>query len=150
MKGYQFGSRFGRVAAAATLAVALFGVGSCSLGTEPDSKPTSAKVNIEGTFPNPLTLVTSIDFYEQLNTETGVLTPILITSDTVLITSPYEDTIAMGALGSVYVELYQPEVETATVHMKVSLDNGEGYEQNATLADKAQLIYYFVFTNYSF
>ena len=95
-------------------------------------------------------LILSTDFFEQLNTSSGVYTPILISSDTVLVTPPYNKTVNIAALGSIYVELYQPEVATATVHMKVDLDNGEGYEQNATLSDKAQLIYYFIFTNYSF
>ena len=107
-------------------------------------------INITGTTPNPLKLIISTDFFEQLNTGTGAYTPILVTSDTVLITPPYNNTLNISATGSIYVELYQPEVETATVNMKVDLDNGEGFEQNATLSDKAQLIYYFVFTNYTF
>jgi len=58
-------------------------------------------------------------------------------------------TVSLAPFGSIYVELYQPEVGTATVHMKVDLDNGEGYEQNATLSDRAKLIYYFVFTSFT-
>ena len=149
MTRYRFGFPSRRTAAAA-LACSLIVAGACSLGTSPDNKPTSAVINIEGTTPNPLKLILSTDFFEQLNTSSGVYTPILISSDTVLVTPPYNKTVNIAALGSIYVELYQPEVATATVHMKVDLDNGEGYEQNATLSDKAQLIYYFIFTNYSF
>ena len=150
MTRYRFEFHFGRAATAAALAFALMTGGACSLTSSPDSKPTTAEITIEGTTPNPLKLITSTDFFEQLNTDTGVLTPILVTSDTVLVTPPYNKTLSLGAFASVYVELLQPEVETATVYMKVDLDNGEGYEQNATLADGAQLIYYFVFTTYSY
>lgn len=147
---YRFGFLSKRVATAAALALTLMVVGACSLSTSADNQPTSAVINITGTTPNPLKLIISTDFFEQLNTGTGAYTPILVTSDTVLITPPYNNTVNISATGSIYVELYQPEVEAATVNMKVDLDNGEGFEQNATLSDKAQLIYYFVFTSYTF
>jgi hypothetical protein len=111
--------------------------------------PTSAVINIDGTTPNPLTLIVSTDFYEQVNLSTGQYTPILVTADTVPLTPPYNRTVDISALGNIYVEVYQPEVATASVHMKVDLNNGQGYDQSATMSDKAQLIYYFVFRNYS-
>ena len=120
----------------------------CSLRTGPTDKPTTAEVRVEGTTPNELLLITSTDFFEQLNTATMERIPVLITSDTVSITLPYAATIDMGPLSSVYVELYQPEVETASVRMRVDLDNGEGYDQSATLSDKAALIYYFLFDEF--
>lgn len=149
MTRFRFGFPSRRTAAAVTLTLSLVGAGACSLSTAPDTKPTEATILIEGTSPNALKLITSTNFYEQLNTGTGVYTPILVSSDTVLITPPYSNTLNIASTGSIYVELYQPAVETATVRMKVDLDNGEGYEQNATLADRAQLIYYFVFTGYT-
>ena len=147
---YPFALDWKGAATAATLTLSAVIAGACSFGTSPDNVPTSAVIDIQGSTPNPLELIVSTDFYEQLNTSTGERKPVLVTSDTVLITPPYHDTVDIAALGSVYVELYQPEVATASVHMMVDLDNGQHYEQNATLADKAQLIYYFVFTDYSF
>ena len=150
MKRYRFGSSPKRATVAGALAFSLMVAGACSLSTAPDEKPTKAVIEIDGSSPNPLKLIISTDFYEQFNTSTGAYTPILVSSDTVLITPPYDKTVAIGYSGSIYVELLQPELATATVHMKVDLDNGEGYEQNATLSDRAQLIYYFVFTSYTF
>jgi len=147
MTRYRFEFLFRRAATAA-LTLSLMVAGACSLNTASGDMPTSAEINIEGSTPNPLQLIVSTDFFEQLNTGTGERRPILITSDTVLITLPYSRAVDIGLFGSVYVELYQPALETATVNMKVDLDNGEGYEQNATLADGAQLIYYFVFTEF--
>jgi hypothetical protein len=120
----------------------------CSFSSGPDNKPSTAEIRIEGTSPNTLKLITSTDFYEQLNTGTGEYTPILVTSDTLEIELPYNATMGMGPLSSIYVELLQPEVATASVRMRVDLDNGEGYDQSATLADQAALIYYFIFTEY--
>ncbi len=146
-------SRFEFVVRRATVMVTfsfvLIMTGACSFNTAPDNKPASAKIAIEGTTPNPLTLILSSNFFEQINLSTGQRTPVLITSDTVSLTLPYSKTLDISAFGSVYVEVYQPEVATATVHMKVDLDTGPGYDQNATLADKAQLIYYYVFSDYS-
>lgn len=123
-------------------------VAGCSFSSGPDSKPSTAEIRIEGTSPNTLKLITSTDFYEQLNTGTGEYTPILVTSDTLEIELPYNATMGMGPLASIYVELLQPEVATASVRMRVDLDNGEGYDQSATLSDRAALIYYFIFTEY--
>lgn len=151
MTRYRFRFVFKRAATAAGLTLSLIVAGACSSNEGPDSKATRAEITIEGTTPNPLKLITSTDFYEQLNVDTGEYKAILITSDTVLVTTlPHTQTVDIGVFGSVYVELYQPEVGTATVHMKVDLDNGERYEQNATMADGAQLIYYFVYTAYSY
>jgi hypothetical protein len=144
---FEFGFR--RTATAVALVSSLAVAGACSLSTTPDP-PTSAEIDVEGTSPNPLKLIVSQDFFEQLNTSTGARTPVLVTSDTVLITPPYHNTVNLSALGSIYVELYQPELGTATVHMTVDLDNGERYEQNATMSDKAQLIYYFIYSNYAY
>jgi hypothetical protein len=150
MTRYRFEFPLKRVATVAALASSLIVAGACSLGTTPGNQPTRAEITIDGTTPNPLKLIISTDFFEQLNTSSGALTPILVKSDTVLITPPYSNTVDISTFGSIYVELLQPEVETASVHMKVDLDNGEGYEQNATLADRAQLIYYYIFTQYSY
>lgn len=120
----------------------------CSLGSAPDERPTRAEIRVEGTSPNPLKLITSIDFFEQFNTTTLEYTPVLVSSDTIEINLPYSTTVNLGTGGSVYAELLQPEAATASVRFRVDLDNGEGYDQSATLSDMAALIYYFVFTEF--
>lgn len=107
-------------------------------------------ISTEGSAPNALKLIISTDFFEQFNTSTREYIPVLVTSDTVEVSLPYNRTVNLGPLASVYVELLQPQVETATVRMRVDLDNGEGYDQRATLSNRASLIYYFVFTEYVF
>ena len=150
MTRYRFGFFSARTAAAVATAVALVSTGACFLGTSPDNKPSSAVVDIQGSTPNPLLLVLSSDFVEQLNTGTGEYTATLRSSDTTFITPPYHQAVDISATGNIYVELYQPEVAEATVTMKVDIDNGQGYDRSATLADKAKLVYYFTFTNYTF
>jgi hypothetical protein len=48
------------------------------------------------------------------------------------------------------VELRNFEVAAATVHLRVELDNGEGDDRTATLSDNAALVYYFIYTDYSY
>ena len=145
MKRYRLGFTFRRAARGGSLLVLLGIAAGCSLGSGPDDKPTSARIRVEGTSPNALKLITSTQFYEQFNTGTQEYIPVLLKSDTVEIQLPYDATMSTGAQFSIYVELLQPEVATATVRMRVDLDNGEGYNQNATLADRAALIYYYIY-----
>jgi hypothetical protein len=46
----------------------------------------------------------------------------------------------------VYVELLYVPTSTASVTLRVNLDNGESFEQAATMSDDAQLIYYWVWS----
>lgn len=145
MNRHPFGPRTRRVAGGGALLAALLLTGACDLTTGPDDQPTRAEITIEGTSPNPLKLITSLDFVETFNRTTLQYGAVLNKSDTVEITLPYSGTVQIGDLGSVYVELFQPQVPTASVRMRVNLDNGESYDQNATLSDKASLIYYFAY-----
>jgi hypothetical protein len=124
-------------------------VSACSLGTEAGERPTSARVRVEGTSPHQLLLITTDDLYEQYNPLSGEVTPVPVNADTTLITLPFDKTLNIGRTGSVYVELRNTEVATASVRLRVELDNGEGDDRTATLSDNAALIYYFMFTDYS-
>ena len=119
-------------------------VAGCGLDAGPDEKATQAEIRVEGEAPNPLLLITSRDFIEQFNTETLQYGALLLESDTLEVTLPFSATVPLDAFGSIYVELHQPAETTASVHIWVDLDNGEGYEQQATLTDRASLIYYFI------
>jgi hypothetical protein len=130
--------------------LALLIVSACSLGTDADDMPTSVRVRVEGTSPHQLTLITAKDLYEQYNLGTGEVNPVTVTSDTVLISLPFDQTMDISSTGSIYVELRNYEVAAATVRLRVELDNGEGNDRTATLSDNAALVYYFIYTDYSF
>lgn len=118
----------------------------CSLTGGPDDKPSEARVRVEGSSPHPLSLIVATNFYEQLNLETGARSVVLVSSDTSEISLPHDRAVDLGETGSVYVELLNPLVATATVRMRVDLDSGQNpYDQSATLSDRASLIYYFLF-----
>lgn len=145
MKRPQFRSGLGRALGGTAVVAMVFVIGACDLTQGPKDLPTFAEISIEGTSPNPLKLITSTNFAETLDPTTFQYGAILIESDTVEITPPFNGTVTLTDLGSVYVELFQPLEATASVRMRVNLDNGESYDQQATLADKASLIYYFAF-----
>ena len=140
----------GSSGARAVAALALFVLSACSLTTEADETPRTARVRIEGTSPHPLMLITSKDLFEQQNPLTGAVNPVLNVADTLKITLPYDATLDISSTGSVYVELRNLLVPTASVHMRVDLDNGQGYDQRATLSDDAALIYYYIFNDWSY
>ncbi len=115
---------------------------ACSLGTGLDDMPSSARVRVEGSAPEELRLITSIDFIEQINLETGAQSVLLLESDTAVIDLPFDATLDVRETGSVYVELLYRPKSTASVTLQVELDTGERFEQAATMSDGAQLIYY--------
>ncbi|MDP2958170.1 MAG: hypothetical protein Q8N53_17210 [Longimicrobiales bacterium] len=112
-------------------------------------KAGSARVRVEGTSPHALTLIIATDFHEQFNPLTNETTAIPNRADTTLITLPYDRTVDLKNFGSVYVELRNYKVPVASVRMRVDLDNGEEYDQEATLSDNAALIYYYLFSDFS-
>ena len=148
MIGIVLGFRFRRAAMGAALLASSALAAGCDLSAAPDDKPTEALIRIEGSSPNPLKLITSTDFTEQFNTSSTEYTAVLFRSDTAEISLPYNATVNLGAPASVYVQLLQPGKGTASVRMRVELDNGEGYDRSANLTDNASLIYWFLFTNY--
>ena len=117
---------------------------ACDLGTSIDDMPTSARVRVDGSAPEELRLISSIDFIEQLNLETGARSVLLLESDTMVIDLPFDETIDVRQTGSVYVELLYTPSSLASVNLRVELDNGERFEQAATMSYGAQLIYYWV------
>ena len=139
-------SRLTRFVSAGLLSAVL--AAGCGLDAGPDEKATRAEIRIEGEAPNPLLLVTSLDFIEQFNASTLQYGALLVESDTLEIALPFNATVPLDAFGSIYVELHQPAETTASVHMWVDLDNGEGFERLATLTDRASLIYYFIYSGF--
>ncbi len=126
------------------LCAALLGAGACSSGTSPDQKPTTARIQVTGTAPAPLRLVTSTDFYETI--QDGAVVQVVRTADTTVIALPYDEVLPLSSLGSVVVSLTNPAPEPAQVELRVTLDSGqEPYRQAATLSLGGTLRYVFVF-----
>ncbi|MBM4372799.1 MAG: hypothetical protein FJ098_14190 [Deltaproteobacteria bacterium] len=105
---------------------------------------------MEGTSPHQLTLITTKELYEQYNPLTGEVNPVPVDADTALITLPFDRTLDIASTGSVYVELRNYQVATASVRLRVELDNGQGDDRTATLSDNAALVYYYLFSDYSY
>ncbi len=140
-----------RCAARSTVgALALWIVSACSLGTDTVDRATSVRVQVQGTSPHPLILVTAKDLYEQYNLDTNERYAVTVSADTVLITLPYDQTVDISSTGGIYVEVRTQEADTATVRLRVELDNGQGSDRTATLLEDAALVYYFIFNDLSY
>jgi hypothetical protein len=135
--------------ALAVVSAATLSVSGC-LTSSPDNKPTVAHITVDGTAPSPLQLVISTDFYETQDLDTGEISQIFNTADTLDITLPHDRTVDLADFGSIVVRLKNPVVATASVRMQISLDNGKGYDQSATLSDGAELVYVYVFNELVF
>jgi hypothetical protein len=129
--------------ALALAAVAALGATACTTG--PTERPTVADITVEGTAPVPLELVVSTDFTETQDPSTGEIIQHLNAADTFDIELPHERTVSLAARGDVVVRLKNPVVEAASVRLRITLDNGQGYDQSATLSDGAELVYIYVF-----
>jgi hypothetical protein len=125
-------------------------VAACSSNSGPDERATTARVRVDGTSPHPLVLVTAREFYEDIDPVSGQVIVVLDQPDTVQVTPPYDATVDLGTTGSVYVELRNLLVPTASIRLRVELDNGETFDRTATLSDDAALIYYFALRERSF
>ncbi len=119
---------------------------ACSTGLDADDVPTTARVRVDGAAPDELTLVVSTNFFEQINLETLERSAVLQEADTLALSLPYDAYWPLNDLASVYVELLYVPTSTASVTLRVNLDNGEAFEQAATLSDNARLIYYWIWS----
>ena len=138
----------GRTMAAAAI---FMGLQACGLGsTDVDTPPETARIVVEGTAPSTLRLVYSTDFIETYDQVEDIYGQSLADSDTLAIDLPFETTVALlegNGDGSIFVELTNLELATASVTMKVYVDGKIEYNQAATMSDGASLR--FVFTYYS-
>jgi len=115
---------------------------ACSLSTESEPPPTTARVVIQGSAPNSLILVVSNNYYEQIIGDNTQIAAVLVTADTVSVDDfPFEHTFALNSRGAALARLIQPDSAEATVTMQVYLDGREEYNQSATLAQVASLEY---------
>jgi hypothetical protein len=113
------------------------------LGTDQDYAEL-AHVTVTGSSTVPLKLVLSNDF-TALPDEDGEIIVSIINADTQTVSLPINATYPLGDRLRILVRLINPDsMVTATVHMRISLDNDEVYSQQATMRD-ATLEYYFAY-----
>ena len=113
--------------ATATLAALMIVLaGAACSSTSPQEKPTRADIEVTGTAPQPLRLVVSGDFFEGVD-ENGSIVQTLIDADTSFITLPYQESVTLSSLGSVYVDVTNVEGDPATVRLRVVLDSGQDF-----------------------
>jgi hypothetical protein len=133
--------------ALAAPAAALIAVAGCSLTTGNSKQPTVAHIVVDGTAPSgSLELVVSTNFYEVQDTTTGAISQVFNSADTLSVDLPYDDHVQLGDPGMIAVHLKNVWASDVTVHMQVGLDNGQGYDHEATLPQGQELVYVYVFT----
>jgi len=121
-------------------------MGACSSGTQPDLKPTSARIRADGTAPGQLKLVVSTDFYEAQDDVTFEVYQVFESADTSYIDLPYDEVVPLSSLGSVVVQLGNDDIAPAQVRLRVDLDSGQDpYDRSATMSEGGRLRYVFVF-----
>ncbi len=131
------------------LVVLYANVAACSLGTEESNRADTARLQISVSAPQPLTLVTSIDFFETYDqVEDKILTNFNV-SDTTLVDAGVDETFQLGELGSFIARLIETENETATIEMRVWIDGVLEFERTGTMRD-ALLEYKYVSTGRRF
>ncbi len=131
--------------ALALMAVAAVSASACAVSTGPHKRPTNAHIVVEGTAPVPLELVISTDFTESVDPITFQIVQHFNSADTFDIQLPHDHTVDLSALGDIVVRLKNPVVDVASVRLRISLDNGQAYDQSATLSDGAELVYVYVY-----
>ncbi|MCG6987988.1 MAG: hypothetical protein LJF06_07395 [Gemmatimonadetes bacterium] len=135
------GTRIGLVLAAVAALVA----SACSLSTGPGSMPTVAHIVVQGTAPGSLQLILSTDFYE-VKDQNGVISEVYNSQDTTDITLPYDNRVQLTSLGSISVKVRNTSATAASVHLQVGLDNGQGFDHTASIANGQEMSYIYVYT----
>ncbi len=131
-------------------AVATLTISGCSLSTGPGNMPTVAHIVVDGTAQGSLMLVVSTDFYEVLNSTDGTISESYNSADSTSIALPYDNKVQLASNGSISVRLRYAGSGSATVHMQVSLDNGQGYDKQATISGDQELSYVYVYNQPTF
>lgn len=131
-------------------ALATLTVSGCSLSTGPGNAPTVAQIVIDGTASGSFQLIVSTDFYEVQSSTDGSISEVYNTADTLDITPPYDSQVNLTDLGIIAVHLKYTSPGSATVHMKVGLDNGQGYDHSATISGDQEMSYVYVYTQPTF
>ena len=138
-----------RMAFAAPALIALAAAGCDSLlGTDQSAFANEARVTVDGTSTVPLQLLTSSNFIATRDSISGELVASEIVGETItLSTLPFDRAFDLRGMDRFLVRLANPDPNvTATVHLRIRLDNNEVYNQRATMRDASmQYIAYYRF-----
>jgi len=97
---------------------------------------TSFLIEVTGTSPVPLSLVTSTNFGAQRNTETNQVSVFPVTADTTTLTLPYSRTLPFNGADRLFVRLHNRSLsETASIRLRVIIDGRERFNQAANMRD---------------
>lgn len=124
--------------------VALMGtVAACSTTTSPEQRPSEAEIRITGSSEVPLRLIVSTDFFETFDPVDGRRGQVLVSADTITVSElPYLQTVTLGEISSIVVDLANPAEEPATVRLFVELDgNQPPYDQEAIMSQGGSMRY---------
>jgi hypothetical protein len=120
----------------AVFALALSGCDSI-LGSNQAAFAYEARVIVEGSSAVPLRLITSTNFATSRDPDTGELVAAQVVGDTAHLTGlPFDRVFEIRGADRFLVRLINPDINvTATIHLRVHLDDREVYNQRATMRD---------------
>ena len=111
--------------------VAVLGVVSgCGLADDPS--PNRARLTIEGDAGKQVRLIVSTEFVAAVN-ESGITRVVIIKSDTVQVTLPYQREYNIEAQGRFFAETARSAEDLASVHMQVFVDSRKQFDESGKL-----------------
>lgn len=116
------------------------------LGSDQAAFANEARIIVEGTSAVPLRLITSTNFNAIRDPDTGDLVATDVVGDTASLTSlPFDRVFRVRGADRFLVRLINPDISvTATVHLRIHLDDRLVYNQRATMRDASlQYIAYY-------
>lgn len=120
------------------LIITLFSAGCNTISDPSEEYAENAHVEVTGTSPVPLLLVSSTNWVYQVNEETGERTIGLVTADTLEVQLPVERTVALAPTYRILFRIINPDsARAASVRMRVRLDGDVMFDETATMRDAA-------------
>ena len=128
----------------AALVLLLITLTACDsvLGSDRAAFARNARIIVTNEGSVPLLLITSTNFTSRIDPLSGEQVFTIPVADTIRITgSSFDQTFDIFGKDRFYTRLFNPDIQrTATVHLRVQLDQREVYSQRATMRD-ASLVY---------
>jgi hypothetical protein len=109
---------------------ALAVVSGCSLGVDPS--PNRARLMIEGDAGKAVRLIISTEFVAAVN-ESGQTRVVIIKSDTVQVTLPYQKEYNIEEQQRFFVETARSAEDLQSVHMQVFVDSRKQFDESGAL-----------------
>ena len=127
--------------AASLLLAALVVVSGC--GLTDNLSPSRARLTIDGDAGKQVRLIVSTEFVAAVN-ESGITRVVIIKSDTVQATLPYQKEYNIAAQQRIFVETARSAEDLASLQMQVFVDSRKQFDQSGVL--KTGQPYRFIYT----